>query len=743
MKCFERSVYRKILYLAATVLMCLLYCFAFDDAYAAAAQKYLPIEYHTARFDQVDSKGNPAGTDYWYAVIPPKYKMHYAYARDMIFGREIHTSNAKRHGATLAVNTQFLGFPEINGEKVTEASTYVKGYDFFITQNPDPAAAYDVFNVYGTNDPTDTRIGMSFKDINLGFDYSGLHVPYAGPSPYITDDEIFMVMFTQVVMNGQTIPAQKVPDYLNARHPRTWLAYDSEGNQFVAVSAGRNVTLMDGTQRSQLGLNYSEMVEIAGEHLGYVKTLYNMDGGGSCSFVWKGNKLSPHYDVKNGVLVERSNYGTFYWKVEKRKVTAHHYLSGTSDKIADDEEQILDEGDRYETGPVSVPHYRLVETPRDAAGILEDNVEVDYYYAVEHDLVHTEGKAPTCTEAGSSEYWQCSICKKYFSDGKGEKEIHGSIPEEVPPAGHAWGEWTVVTPATHEDEGLEQRVCENDPSHKETRPIPKTDQAADPDSPLPDQQVPAPESGASDPESGASDPLAGQGTDAGSSSPAGQTPGAGSPSAIETDLFGNVILSAEEKEQQIVTLKNDYDTADSTFGLLQARTGKVTGNSITVKWKKVAGAAAYVIYGNQCGAGNRYLKIAAVSGTSYTQKKLKKGTYYKYLVVAVGSGKALATSKTIHAATSGGKYGNDKAVKVNKRKVSLKRKNSVKIRAAAVPQSGKLKVRRHRKISFETADPKVAVVTKDGKITAIGKGQCMIYAYAQNGVMKTIKVTVK
>ena len=67
----------------------------------------------------------------------------------------------------------------------------------------------------------------------------------------------------------------------------------------------------------------------------------------------------------------------------------------------------------------------------------------------------------------------------------------------------------------------------------------------------------------------------------------------------------------------------------------------------------------------------------------------------------------------------------------------------MKIRAAAVPQSGKLKVRRHRKISFETADPKVAVVTKDGKITAIGKGQCMIYAYAQNGVMKTIKVTVK
>ena len=39
---------------------------------------------------------------------------------------------------------------------------------------------------------------------------------------------------------------------------------------------------------------------------------------------------------------------------------------------------------------------------------------------------------------------------------------------------------------------------------------------------------------------------------------------------------------------------------------------------------------------------------------------LKAGTYYKYVVAATGSGKALATSKTLHITTSGGKAGNDK-----------------------------------------------------------------------------------
>ena len=40
------------------------------------------------------------------------------------------------------------------------------------------------------------------------------------------------------------------------------------------------------------------------------------------------------------------------------------------------------------------------------------------------------------------------------------------------PAGHDWGDWEVTKPAAPGVEGEETRVCQNDPSHTETRPIP-------------------------------------------------------------------------------------------------------------------------------------------------------------------------------------------------------------------------------------------------------------------------------
>ena len=52
-------------------------------------------------------------------------------------------------------------------------------------------------------------------------------------------------------------------------------------------------------------------------------------------------------------------------------------------------------------------------------------------------------------------------------------------------------------------------------------------------------------------------------------------------------------------------------------------------------------------------------------------------------------------------------------------------------------------LRRHRKLSYESSNTKVATVTKKGVIRAKAKGTCMVYVYAQNGVYKKIKVTVK
>ena len=151
----------------------------------------------------------------------------------------------------------------------------------------------------------------------------------------------------------------------------------------------------------------------------------------------------------------------------------------------------------------------------------------------------------------------------------------------------------------------------------------------------------------------------------------------------------------------------------------------------------------YVVYGNKC--GSKYKKLKKITSTSFTQKKLKKGTYYKYLVVAINAkGKTITTSKTIHIATSGGKVGNPTKVTTVAKKdaVSIKAKKTFNLKAKSVAPK-KVTVKKHRVIKYETTNPKVATVSSKGVIKGVKKGTCYVYAYAQNGVAKKIKVTVK
>lgn len=76
-----------------------------------------------------------------------------------------------------------------------------------------------------------------------------------------------------------------------------------------------------------------------------------------------------------------------------------------------------------------------------------------------HDWNYTE-TLPTCTKDGEK-VGECSRC--------GMKTT-----EKISALGHDWGDWTVTTPATCTNEGVETRICNRDPSHVETRTIPTT-----------------------------------------------------------------------------------------------------------------------------------------------------------------------------------------------------------------------------------------------------------------------------
>ena len=211
----------------------------------------------------------------------------------------------------------------------------------------------------------------------------------------------------------------------------------------------------------------------------------------------------------------------------------------------------------------------------------------------------------------------------------------------------------------------------------------------------------------------------------------------------------------------MITVKvPDEPTINKTTGFrrLRARSVKQTKTSVTLQWNIIKDADGYFVYGNRCNTGTKsykYRKLATITGgdiSTWTQKDLKKGTYYKYVVKAyrLVNGKKVVTdtSISVHAVTGGGKYGNAKAVSVtqignkkNVSKITLKMGKTAQIKAKEVKKDKK--IARHRKLCYESSNTKVATVTPDGLIRATGKGTCTIWVYAQNGVYKALKITVK
>ena len=212
---------------------------------------------------------------------------------------------------------------------------------------------------------------------------------------------------------------------------------------------------------------------------------------------------------------------------------------------------------------------------------------------------------------------------------------------------------------------------------------------------------------------------------------------------IGTDIF---LLT----DSDILEQKSESDIKGATFSKLQVKATKVKNNSITLKWSKVKGASGYQIYAARCGSNNKYKLVKTIkkaSTTSFTYKKLKKGTTYKFIVKTYknvdGKKYSIAVSKTVHEVTLGGKRTNPKAVKVNKSTVKIKKGKKFTIKPKIVKASSKKKLVNHRKISYESTNEEIATVSKKGVIQGKKKGTCYVYVYAENGIFKKVKVTVK
>ena len=176
---------------------------------------------------------------------------------------------------------------------------------------------------------------------------------------------------------------------------------------------------------------------------------------------------------------------------------------------------------------------------------------------------------------------------------------------------------------------------------------------------------------------------------------------------------------------------------------------KAANKSVTVTGNKVAGAKAYDVYGSQC--GKKLKKLATVKAgktLKYTKKNLNNKKAYQFIVKArtVSNGKTVIIGKSAvcHVAMSKHSRTNAKSISVNKKAVTLKVKGTFKIKAKTVKQNKHKKLLKHAKTyRYYTTDKKIAAVSAGGKITAKKAGTCKIYVIANNGVYRTIKLTIK
>lgn len=178
--------------------------------------------------------------------------------------------------------------------------------------------------------------------------------------------------------------------------------------------------------------------------------------------------------------------------------------------------------------------------------------------------------------------------------------------------------------------------------------------------------------------------------------------------------------------------------------------GSGRNKKITLSWLKYKWADGYEVYWNYCDGTQGFKKLGTFkkSTLSATHKKLNNKKEYKYYVAAykMVNGKKIyiARSNVLHVAMKNAKKTNAKSITVNKTKVTLREGKTFKLKCKVKEEGSRKKLLLHTDIfRYHTSDSSIATVSKSGKIKALKKGTCTIYIFANNGVYKSVKVTVK
>ena len=179
-----------------------------------------------------------------------------------------------------------------------------------------------------------------------------------------------------------------------------------------------------------------------------------------------------------------------------------------------------------------------------------------------------------------------------------------------------------------------------------------------------------------------------------------------------------------------------------------------------VSWGKAENADRYDVLAAYCGkdAPKPVRTVSAKSEpvikiTSLDGKKIDRTKNIKVRVIAYRKveGQDTRMGASIIAHVTGGRgrtsgFTNARSVTVQKDSYTLRIGKTAAIKAKTIPeiQGKKLLEENHAaRYRYASDNKKVAEIDENGKITAVGKGTCHIYIYAQNGTSRKVSVTVK
>ena len=231
-----------------------------------------------------------------------------------------------------------------------------------------------------------------------------------------------------------------------------------------------------------------------------------------------------------------------------------------------------------------------------------------------------------------------------------------------------------------------------------------------------------------------------------------------------------ISVSWNKDPNYTATLKDGtYTITDRITGAENART-KISlnaglrawwdGEALMVSWGKAEGAGRYDVLAAYCGKDAPRL-VRGVSGkspavikiTRLNGKKIDRTKNIKVRVIAYRKveGQDTRMGASIIAHVTGGRgrtsgFTNARSVTVQKDSYTLRIGKTAAIKAKTIPeiQGKKLLEENHAaRYRYASDNKKVAEIDGNGKITAVGKGTCHIYIYAQNGTSRKVSVTVK